>query len=88
VQNPCGIGVPTQEWSFSYITNGYNTITNIGASLVLDVYNSSPNAGAQLIQSSLSGTPTQSQQWLFRPAYFRGNDMSTASKEEFDRAAG
>jgi hypothetical protein len=87
VQNPCGIGVPTQEWAFTYITNGYNTIRNIGSQLVLDVNNSSASAGGKLIQSALSGAATQSQSWLFRAAYFRGNDMSTASKEEFDRVA-
>lgn len=87
VQNPCGIAVPTQEWSFTYITNGYNTITNSATNFVLDVQNSNPNAGAKLIQSPLSGSPTQSQQWLFRASYFRGNDMSTASKEEYDRVA-
>src|SRR5258708_1453100 len=52
VQNPCGIGVPTQEWAFSYITNGYNAIKNVGSQLVLDVNNSSVNAGEKLIQSA------------------------------------
>ncbi|MGH9583618.1 MAG: RICIN domain-containing protein, partial [Bryobacteraceae bacterium] len=85
VQNPCGISVPTQEWSFSYIANGYNTITNAGAQLVLDVSNSSP--GAALIQSSLSGPPTQSQLWMFRPAFWRGDDMSLGEKAEYDRVA-
>ena len=87
VQNPCGIAVPTQEWSFTYIKNGYNTITNFGTHLALDVNASSPSAGAQLIQSSLSGAPTQSQQWLFRAAYFRGNDRSLQEKAEFARIA-
>src|ERR1017187_2149402 len=73
VQNPCGIAVPTQEWSFTYIKNGYNTVTNAGSHLLLDVNTSSPSAGAQLIQSPLSGAPTQSESWLFRATYFRGN---------------
>ena len=87
VQNPCGIGIATQEWSFTYIKNGYNTIANVGTHLVLDVNASSPSAGARLIQSALSGVPTQSQQWLFRATYFRGNDSSLLEKAEFDRVA-
>ncbi len=85
IQNPCSIAVPTQEWIFTYSTNGYNTIANAGTHLVLDVAASSPNAGAQLIQSSPAAAPAQSQLWLFRASYFRGNDMSTASKEEVAR---
>ncbi len=87
VQNPCGINIVTQEWSFSYVKNGYNAITNTGTNLVLDVAGSSTSAGAQLIQSPLSGNPTQSQQWLFRATYFRGNDSSLQEKAEFDRVA-
>ena len=85
VQKPCGIDVPTQEWSLTYTTNGYNTIKNIGTRRVLDA--SSPSAGAKLILSSSFDAPRQSQQWLLRPAYWRGNDMSTAVKEEYDRVA-
>ena len=85
VQKACGIDVPTQEWSLTYTTNGYNTIKNIGTRRVLDA--SSPSAGAKLILSSSFDAPRQSQQWLLRPAYWRGNDMSTAVKEEYDRVA-
>ncbi len=85
LQAPCGIDAPTQEWSFSYTTNGYNVIRNTGTRRVLDA--SSASAGAKLILSPPSEAPKQSQLWLLRPAYWRGNDMSTAVKEEYDRAA-
>jgi arabinogalactan endo-1,4-beta-galactosidase len=85
VQNPCGVAVLTQEWAFSYVFNGYNTISNVGSRLALDVNNSSMIAGAQLIQSPLSGTPAQSQLWMFRPAFWRGDDMSLGEKGEVDR---
>jgi hypothetical protein len=87
VQNPCGINVPTQEWSFTYMKNGFNVVTNVGTKLILDVSNTSLASGAQLIESSLLGLPTQSQLWLFRPAFFRGNDSSLQEKAEFDRVA-
>ena len=87
VQNPCAINVPTQEWSFTYVKNGYNVVTNIGTKLVLDVSNASTSSGAQLIESSLLGSPTQSQLWLFRPTFFRGNDSSLQEKAEYDRVA-
>ncbi len=85
VQNPCGVDVLTQEWSFTYVTNGYNAIVNFGSKLALDVLGSSTSAGAELIQSPLSGPPRQSQQWLFRPAFWRGDDMSLGEKAEVDR---
>ena len=85
VQKPCAINAPSQEWFFRYTTNGYNTITNAGTRLALDV--PSPGAGETTTQSPLFGAPSQSQQWLLRPTYWRGNDMSTAVKEEYDRVA-
>lgn len=85
VQNPCAISAPSQEWSFTYTNNGYNVIMNVGSGLALDVLGSSSSAGAQVIQSVLFGSPTQSQQWMFRPAFWRGDDMSLGEKEELDR---
>lgn len=85
VQNPCAINVPTQEWAFTYATNGYNVVTNIATKLVLDVSNAGTSSGSQLIESSLSGSPTQSQLWLFRATFFRGNDSSLQEKAEYDR---
>ncbi|MGB6544853.1 MAG: RICIN domain-containing protein [Candidatus Acidiferrales bacterium] len=85
VQNTCGINISTQEWIFTYITNGYNTITNAGTGDALDVTGSSMAAGTPLNQTPLSGS--LSQKWLFRPVFWRGDDMSTGEKEEYDRSA-
>jgi hypothetical protein len=85
VQNPCAIKVSTQEWSFTYEKNGYNVVTNVGTNLVLDVSSPYLASGARLIESSLSGSPTQSQLWLFRATFFRGNDSSLQEKAEYDR---
>ena len=85
VQNPCGINVFTQEWSFSYVKNGFNIVTNVGTHLILDVSNTSLDSGTQLIESLPSHPPTQGQLWLLRPAFFRGNDSSLQEKAEFDR---
>ncbi|AEU37813.1 glycosyl hydrolase 53 domain protein [Granulicella mallensis MP5ACTX8] len=86
VQNPCTVNTPSQEWTFTYVNNGYNTITNVATGNVLDSVGESTSVGAQLNQTPLSGTPTVNQQWLFRAAYWRGNDMSTAEVEEYDRS--
>ena len=53
VQNPCGINIPTQEWSFTYGKNGFNVVANVGTQLILDVSNSSLASGAHLMESSL-----------------------------------
>jgi activator of 2-hydroxyglutaryl-CoA dehydratase len=42
--------------------------------------------GAFLEETSLSGTPTQSQQWLLRPSFFRGVDNALLEKQEAARA--
>ncbi len=88
VQNPCAPASPTQQWTLAATTNGYVTLLNHGTGLVLDVTASSPAAGAELDQSPASTTPTQSQQWLLRPAFFRGVDNALLEKEEEDRVAG
>lgn len=85
VQNPCAINVSTQEWSFTYVKNGYNVVKNVDTNLVLDVSSPSLASGARLIESSLSSSPTQSQLWLFRATFFRGNDSSLQEKAEYDR---
>jgi arabinogalactan endo-1,4-beta-galactosidase len=96
VQNKCGLHVPTQEWTFTYASNyaaytntanGYNAITNVGTGQLLSVAGSSTSAGADLVQAPPSaGTPAGSQLWLFRAAYWRGNDSSTEEVEEYDRS--
>jgi arabinogalactan endo-1,4-beta-galactosidase len=40
-----------------------------------------------LDQTALSGTATQSQQWLLRPAFFRGVDSALLEKQESARAS-
>ena len=84
VQNPCGSGA-TQEWMLTATTNGYYTISNSSTGLSMDV--PSASAGAFLDQTSLSGSPTQSQQWLLRPVFFRGVDNALLEKQEAARIA-
>lgn len=86
VQNTCTLNTLSQEWTFTYVNNGYNAITNVATGEVLDSVGESASARTQLNQTPLSGSPTPSQQWLFRAAYWRGDDMSTAEVEEYDRS--
>ena len=79
VQNACG-GAATQQWMLSPTSNGYYTIANASTGLLLDV--TSPAKGADLDQTSSTGTPTQSQQWLLRPVFFRGIDNALLEKQE------
>jgi arabinogalactan endo-1,4-beta-galactosidase len=88
VQNPCGINIASQEWTFTYTSNGYNTVINVSSGYALDIAGSSASAGAHLDQSHPSNTPTQGQQWLFRPVFYRGNDNALQGKEEAERVAG
>ncbi len=87
VQDRCQVGVATQEWFFTYVANGYNTIMNAGTDLALDASASSTAVGTRLIQSAPGGTPSPTQSWLLRPTYFLGNDSSLQSKAEADRLA-
>jgi arabinogalactan endo-1,4-beta-galactosidase len=83
-QNTCD-DVATQQWLLGSTGAGYYSITNVGTGLLLDVASSS--SGAALDQTALAGSPTQSQQWLLRPAFFRGVDNALVEKQEADRAA-
>lgn len=85
VQQPCAINQPTQEWILTYVTNGYYTLKNASTGLLLDISGGSRTAGAGLIQTALSSSPTQGQLWLFRPAFFRGDDNALLAKQEADR---
>src|SRR6266516_3321716 len=87
VQDRCQVGVATQEWFFTYVANGYNTIMNAGTDLALDASTSSTAVGTRLIQSAPGATPSPTQSWLLRPTYFLGNDSSLQSKAEADRLA-
>jgi len=82
VQNPCGSG-STQKWNLTSTSNGYYTISNNGNGLLIDA--ASATAGASLEQTALSGSATQSQQWLLRPTFFRGVDNALLEKQEQDR---
>jgi arabinogalactan endo-1,4-beta-galactosidase len=77
VQTACARAAATQEWTFSYASNGYGTVANAATQLVLDVRD------GRLVQSAPTGG--QSQLWLLRPTFFRGNDSSLQSKAEADR---
>ncbi len=85
VQNPC-TGTGNQQWSLTPAANGYYSIVNTATGLLLDVFQASLSGGSWLDLSALSGSATQSQQWLLRPAFFRGVDNALLEKQEADRA--
>jgi arabinogalactan endo-1,4-beta-galactosidase len=85
VQNPCVSSTTTQQWILTATSNGYYTISNESTGLLIDV--PSASAGAFLDQTALSGNATQSQQWLLRPAFFRGVDNALLEKQESARIA-
>lgn len=85
VEKPCAINLPTQEWAFAYVKNGFNVVTNVGTGLVLDASNAGTSAGAQVVESRFPGTPSSGHLWLLRPAFFRGNDSSLQEKSEYAR---
>jgi arabinogalactan endo-1,4-beta-galactosidase len=81
VQNAC-TGAATQQWTLTATSNGYYTISN-SSGLLVDV--PSTSAGASLDLTSLSGSATQSQQWLLRPTFFHGVDNALLEKQEAAR---
>lgn len=87
VQNACSPSTASQQWSFAASGNGYVTVTNHGTGLVLDVSGGSNTAGTSLTQTSLGTNPTQSQQWLLRPVFFRGVDNALLEKQESERVS-
>lgn len=82
VQNPCSAAA-SQQWSLTATSNGYYLISNGSTGLLIDAPLSS--AGSALQESSLSSSPKQSQQWLLRPAFFRGVDNAVLEKQEAAR---
>jgi arabinogalactan endo-1,4-beta-galactosidase len=86
VQNPCA-GNSTQQWTLNPVSDGYYTIANNSTGLLIDLYQGSTSPGAVLDQTALSSAPTQSQQWLLRPTFFRGIDNALLEKQEAARAA-
>ena len=87
VENTCAPASASQQWSLSATSNGYCTLTNQGTGLVLDVAGGSASPGAQLDQTALGTAATQTQQWLLRPAFFRGIDNALLEKQEADRVS-
>ncbi len=85
VQNTCSSGA-SQQWTLTAAGNGYYTIANHSSGLLVDVYQGSASAGVSLDETALSGSPTQSQLWLLRPAFFRGVDNALLEKQEAARA--
>ncbi len=88
VENPCLSASTTQQWSPKAASNGYVTLVNEGTGLALDVLDNSEASGAATVQTPLKSSPTQSQQWLLRPAFFRGIDGALLEKQEAERVAG
>jgi arabinogalactan endo-1,4-beta-galactosidase len=86
VQNPCA-PVATQQWTLTATSNGYYTISNKSSGLLIDLAQGSVSPGTPLDQTALSGNATQSQQWLLRPAFFRGVDNALLEKQEAARAS-
>jgi arabinogalactan endo-1,4-beta-galactosidase len=86
VQNPCAAAA-TQQWTLTATSNGYYTIANMSTALLIDLLQGSVSAGTFLNQTALSGKATQSQQWLLRPAFFRGVDNALLEKQEAARAS-
>jgi arabinogalactan endo-1,4-beta-galactosidase len=86
VQNPC-TGNSTQEWTLTPVNAGYYTISNASSGLAIDLYQGSTFAGTVLDQTTVSGAPTQGQQWLLRPTFFRGVDNALLEKQEAARVA-
>jgi arabinogalactan endo-1,4-beta-galactosidase len=84
VQNPCAVA-DSQQWTLTPTNNGYYAISNKSTSLVIDT--ASASGGAFLTLTALSGSATQSQQWLLRPAFFRGVDNALLEKQEGARIA-
>lgn len=86
VQNPCAAATAaTQQWILTATSNGYYSISNKGSGLLIDVGGACVAAGMCLDLTQLSGNPTQSQQWLLRPAFFRGVDNAVLEKQEAER---
>jgi len=75
-QKPCA-GSNTQQWSLHPTANGYYTIANRSTGLLLDLSR----------RSTSQASPAQSQQWLLRPAFFRGIDNALLEKQEAARVA-
>src|SRR5215472_3731391 len=81
VQNPCN-GASSQQWVLTSTSNGYYRIANSSTGLLINVAGGSTSAGGDLNETASSGNSTQSQQWVLRPAFFRGVDNALLEKQE------
>ncbi len=86
VQNSC-TAVTTQQWILTPAGDGYYTISNKSTGLAIDLYQGAVAAGTFLDQTALGGAATQSQEWLLRPAFFRGVDNALLEKQEAGRVS-
>jgi arabinogalactan endo-1,4-beta-galactosidase len=86
VQNSCA-AADSQQWTLTATSNGYYTIANKSSGLMLDSAERSGAAGELLEQTALTGVASQGQQWLLRPAFFRGMDNALLEKQEAARIA-
>jgi arabinogalactan endo-1,4-beta-galactosidase len=86
VQNACA-GSATQQWMLTSTGDGYYVISNKSTGLLIDLYQGATASGTLLVQTPPAGNATQSQQWLLRPAFFRGIDNALLEKQEADRAS-
>jgi arabinogalactan endo-1,4-beta-galactosidase len=86
VQDPCA-ATAVQQWSLMATSNGYYMIANKSTGLLIGLSQGATSAGAALVESELLGGATQSQQWLLRPAFFRGIDNALLEKQESARVA-
>lgn len=75
-------GSATQQWALKPTSNGYYSVTNLSTGLLIDLAGGATTAGTDLDVTALSGSPSQSQQWLLRPTFFRGVDNALLEKQE------
>jgi arabinogalactan endo-1,4-beta-galactosidase len=85
VQNAC-VGSATQQWMLTSTGDGYYAFANKSTGLLMDLYQGATASGTLLAQTPLADNAAQSQQWLLRPAFFRGIDNALLEKQEADRA--
>jgi len=86
VQQPC-TAAASQQWMLTATGNGYYTIVNRSTGLLVDLPPGATPEGTPLDLTRLSDAATESQQWLLRPAFFRGVDNALLEKQEAARSA-
>jgi len=79
LQNPCS-SAASQQWTLTATSNGYYTLLNQNTGLLMDAVSNS--SGSFIDQTTATASPTQSQQWLLRPTFFRGIDNALFEKQE------